>query len=367
VGGTIATSTGSLMRNVGSATLDRVFLDPGASFFANNNSATTLAGTIQNFGTISLNNSSVFNNTDLLIPGSVTLSGVGELSLSNHGNNRIMGAGTLTNSVGHTIRGSGQFGAGQLALVNQGTIEANQSTPLTVNLATTAPFTNQGVLRASNGGNLVFAGALTNAAAVSVQSGSTFTAQAAFTQTGGSTSLHGGAFHAASAAFQGGVLQGSGTINGPVSNSGIIAPGANGVGPGIGALTFNQTLTLTPTSLLHLELGGVSTFDKINAQSIALGGTLAVTFANGFQFAVQPTDTFTLLSTTNANGLSGTFAGLAHGSRLFMADGGGSFQVNYLANGFTLSQFQAVPEPSTYVLLACGAAVIFVVQRRRRS
>ena len=368
VGGTIATAAGSQMRNTGAATLDGVSFDPGATFSANNNSVTTLAGTIQNLGTLSLNNSSAFNNTDLSIPGSVTLAGVGSLTLSNHGNNRILGTGTLTNAPGHAIRGSGQLGVNQLALVNQGVIEANQSTPLTVNLGAGAPFTNQGTLRATHGGNLIFTDALTNAGFLAIESGSTFTAQAAFTQSGGATLLKGGTFNAASAAFQNGaVLQGGGTVIGPVSNSGVISPGASANALGTGVLTFNHTLTLQPLSLLNMEIGGGSDYDRINAPSIALNGHLAVSFTNGFQFAVQPGESFTLLATTNAAGLSGVFAGLPNGGRLFTADGAGSFQVNYLGNALTLSNFQAIPEPSTYALLALGGGVIFILHRRRRK
>ena len=366
-GGVLA---GGTIRNVAASSLNGLTVVSGATVEIPNATALTLNGVIGNNGMVQIQ--SAGNFTDLIVAtGGATLNGHGVVELGNNANNRLYGAaGTaVLNNVNNTIRGSGQLGIGQLTLTNSGTIEANQSNPLTVNLTTGAAFTNQGTLRATNGASLIFTDALTNAAVVVVQNGSAFTAQTAFTQTGGSTSLQGGTFSAASAAFQGGSLHGSGVINGAVTNSGVLAPGANGVGAGIGALTFNQSLTLTPTSLLRLELGGASSFDTIGAQSIGLNGSLAVAFANGFQFAVQPNETFTLLSTVNTSGLTGTFSGLVNGSRLVTEDGLGSFQINYSSNALTLSQFQAlaVPEPSTYALIGCGVVVLFVAHRRRRS
>ena len=80
-------------------------------------------------------------------------------------------------------------------------------------------------------------------------------------------------------------------------------------------------------------------------------------------------DSFTLLSTSNATGLSGAFTGLTNGARLTTLDGAGSFQINYQANALIISSFQplAVPEPSTYVLIATGAVMVCVGARRRRK
>ena len=361
---------GSTIRNVAASTLTGVNIGAGAAVEVPNATALTLAGAIVNSGTVAVQ--SAGNFTDLIIGSAgVTLSGHGVVELSNNGNNRLYGTtgSVVLNNVDNTIRGGGQLGIGQLTLTNTGTIEANQSTALTVNLTNGATFTNQGTLRATNGANLILTDAFTNAALISVQPGSTVTAQAAFTQSGGATSLQGGTLSTASAAFQGGVLQGSGTISGAVTNSAVIAPGANGSGADVGALTFNHALTLTPTSLLHLDLGGAASFDHITAPSIGLNGSLVVTFANSFQAAVQPIDNFTLLSTTNLTGLSGTFAGLPNGARFTTADGYGSFLINYSGNAVTLSQFQAlaVPEPSTYALLGTGGMLVFIASRRRRK
>ncbi len=359
---------GSTIRNTVASSLSALNIGTGASVEILNNTQLTLTGAIGNFGTIRLQ--SAGNFTDLFIgTGGTTLNGHGVIELSNNSTNRIYATtgATVLNNVNNTIRGSGQLGSGQLTLGNSGTIEANQSVPLTVDLTNSVTFTNQGTLRAGNGATLAFNDPLTNAAAIAVQSGSAFTTTGALTQTAGSTSLQGGTLSAASTALQGGLLQGSGTINGAVTSGGTIAPGASGLAAGIGTLTFNHTLTLSPTSLLQLEIGGASSADRIIAPNAFLQGALAVSFANGFQAGVQPGDTFTLLSTVSTSGLTGTFNGLAQGARFLTADGFGTFQINYSGNALLISNFVAVPEPSTYALIGFGVVVIFVAHRRRRS
>jgi hypothetical protein len=91
---------------------------------------------------------------------------------------------------------------------------------------------------------------------------------------------------------------------------------------------------------------------------------LFLSFTNGFQTTISGADTLTLISTSAA--LNGTFAALPGGSRLTTVDGFGSFQVNYLSNALTISNFQPIPEPSTYVLLTIGAIGALLVERRRR-
>jgi hypothetical protein len=91
-----------------------------------------------------------------------------------------------------------------------------------------------------------------------------------------------------------------------------------------------------------------------------------VSFTNGFQNSVLASHSFTLLTTTSASGLTGTFAGLANGGWLVTSDGASRFQVTYTGNSFTLSNFQAVPEPSTYAMIACGALALLAAQRKRR-
>ncbi len=133
--------------------------------------------TVSNAGTITLNSSGIL--TDLILSGAngfVTLSGGGTVAMSNNADNRIFGAignETLVNA-NNTIQGSGQLGVGLLAITNQGTINANQASALTIN-PNAAGVTNNGTLEATAGGTLDLLGsyANTNGTILSTGAGST--------------------------------------------------------------------------------------------------------------------------------------------------------------------------------------------------
>lgn len=90
-------------------------------------------GTYSQLGTMQMNSSGNF--TELIIEGNVTLSG-GTLTLSANTQNYILGGNTfdvLTNK--QTIQGAGQIGNGGMGLVNTGTINANASGNLVINVS----------------------------------------------------------------------------------------------------------------------------------------------------------------------------------------------------------------------------------------
>ena len=92
---------------------------------------------------------------------------------------------------------------------------------------------------------------------------------------------------------------------------------------------------------------------------------LAVTFTNNFAATVSSADTFTILA---ASLRTGTFQNVPNsGTRLTTFDGAGSFQVNFTSNTVTLSNFVAVPEPSTYALMGIGTVVVIGASLRRRK
>ena len=82
--------------------------------------------------------------------------------MSDNGNNRVFGdLGTgvevLTNTASHTIQGAGQLGINQLKLINPGTVLANQSSELVVDLTggrDNLNGTNTGFMTAAAGGKL---------------------------------------------------------------------------------------------------------------------------------------------------------------------------------------------------------------------
>ncbi|HZN78175.1 MAG TPA: hypothetical protein VFC01_00590, partial [Mycobacterium sp.] len=114
-----------------------------------------LSGIINNTGTIALESSG--NETHLeLIQYGVMLEGGGQVVLSDSSENIISGtlpSVTLTN-VDNTISGAGQLGAGQLTLVNHGTIIATGSNALIIDTGANAVI-NSGTLEAAGSGGLV--------------------------------------------------------------------------------------------------------------------------------------------------------------------------------------------------------------------
>jgi hypothetical protein len=228
-------------------------------------------------------------------------------------------------------------------------------------------FTNNGEYRKTGGGTTTVEGTFTNNGGLKISAGSMVFA-GTFANNG-SLNITNGASASFSAPLSFGTnspLSGVGTINAPngVSAAGQVSPG---VSPGM--LTINGGLTLHSTSTLLIELGGPGQgtgYDFLNITGAGLlAGSLHVTFLNGYQWSVQPTDTFTIL---NAGALSGAFSNTLVNGRMSSFDGAATFKVNYGLNSVTLSEFVvAVPEPSTYAMLGLGAVVVFWSIRRRRK
>lgn len=131
---------------------------------------------------------------------------------------------------------------------------------------------------------------------------------AGFVQTDGSTTVHGAEIRKSAAALQidGGRLRGDGLIAGAVSNAG------GRVQPGLLAhrLTIHGNYSQGAAAALDIEIGGrvpFTSFDVLEITgSAALGGTLAVSFIDGF--VPELGDEFVFLSAASR---SGTFANLS--------------------------------------------------------
>jgi hypothetical protein len=123
-----------------------------------------------------------------------------------------------------------------------------------------------------------------------------------------------------------------------------------------------------------MEIGGLTQgtqYDYLAINGTAgLDGTLELRMLNGFQVHLDPSQTFTLL--TSRSFLAGAFDNVTNGARLVTADGTASFLVNYGAgspygtNNLVLSDPRVVPEPASLVLFAGGAAVLGLFRYRRR-
>lgn len=212
-------------------------------------------------------------------------------------------------------------------------------------------------------GSFNFSLPVTNAGNFIISSG-TLLFSSTFTHTAGNIVLENGSTAQFSSGLNvaAGVLAGSGTIVGNVTSSGLLSPGSSP-----GQLNIVGDLSLLGISLF--EIGGTvqgSGYDFVNVSGTAtLGGNLHLVFVNGFQNTILPTDTFSLLS---AGLRSSTFLNApSSGLRIFTSDGLGSFQIDYTGITVNLSNFVAVPEPSTWVLLLTGSLLVTFQLRRRRS
>jgi fibronectin-binding autotransporter adhesin len=126
-GGTLTSSSGGVFESIDPSnqagpTLTNLTISSGTMVDIPNNDILNLGiGTVTNSGTINIQSSN--NSTQLHIDGNVTLAGTGKVIMSANGANVILGTGTLTNE--NTIEGEGNIGDAEIAVVNEGTIEAN--------------------------------------------------------------------------------------------------------------------------------------------------------------------------------------------------------------------------------------------------
>lgn len=162
-GGTLtSTGTGSIeVESSQTATISNV--TNAGTINQRNNSDFFADGNIDNQGEINIING--FNNTEFIVDTNTELSGGGTLTLGGPSSSasRIVdqsGADGVITNVDNTIQGIGQFGVDSLEIVNQanGLISANDSAgSLTIN-PSTGDLTNDGVMNATAGGQLILTG-----------------------------------------------------------------------------------------------------------------------------------------------------------------------------------------------------------------
>jgi hypothetical protein len=150
-----------------------------------------------------------------------------------------------------------------------------------------------------------------------------------YTQTSGTTTVDGTLtvnnpfINGAGVFLNGGVLNGSGRINGNVVNAATINPGDS---PGV--LTIIGNYTQTGAGTLNIEIGGTtagSQYDQLVVTGTAtLDGTINVTLVNNFQ--PKPGDTFRVLTFASHSGDFTSYNGLNLGN-------GESLNPVYNANG----------------------------------
>ncbi|MBL8878540.1 MAG: autotransporter-associated beta strand repeat-containing protein [Phycisphaerales bacterium] len=130
----------------------------------------------------------------------------------------------------------------------------------------------------------------------------------------------------------GAALSGTGRIGGPVSNQGLVSPGASA-----GTLALLNNYTQEPGGSLQIEIGGTlpgSQHDRLDVTGAAqLSGALHVTLINGY--APAPGDSFVVLT---AGSVGGSFAVV----NLPTLSQGLEWQLDYLATSVRLSVIATV-------------------------
>src|SRR5229473_2740486 len=201
--------------------------------------------------------------------GSLTLKGAGGLTMSNNACNTLMGYGqpngvSFTNQT--TIRGAGSIGSpGSSTVTNQGIINANQTTPLTMSVGA-ATTNNTGTLEATNGATLVLngSGTVTNTGGIiHADPSSTVQLESGVSITGGTLTTSGSGTIQANCCFNDGALNGvtiNGTfqvngsnieyLSGTIADNGSIQLNASG---GSSILDINGAVTLKGTGTLNMS------------------------------------------------------------------------------------------------------------------
>ncbi len=282
-----------------------------------------------------------------------------------------------------TVNGSGAVNIrhGNSAVQNtSGTLQVASLTGTgTVQVTSTSSTGSTGTLAIVSTADASFSGVLTNGSsgALSVTKSGSFTqtlSGASNTYTGGTTitggtllanNTTGSAFGTGAVAVNGGILGGTGFIQGATTvTGGGLAAGTDGT---VGILTFNADLDLaglTGTGKLKFDLAAVGASDKVVLSSgmLSIGSgqlnfdDFSFTTLSGFDIGV-----YTLLD--SATSISGTF-----GSSLSGVIGGNNAVLS--TNGqdiFLTVSAGAIPEPSTYAALFGVMALGSAALRRRRQ
>ncbi len=277
-GGTLLAAGGGKIQTVpGSGTLDGLTagsITIKGTVTVSDQTTLTLAGTIDNTGTIAMNAISTSGTTDLRVNSqTVTLEGGGRITLSNDTNNRIFGNSIYFQliNVDNTIAGAGQLGVGGLTLINQtnGVINANQRQSLTLNGGGGNPTVNAGLMEDTSTGGLVIVNTVDNAAGTIQAVG-----------TGAHVDLAGGIVEGGSLVTSGGgVFQ---TVAGSGNLDGLTAGGLRNAATF--RITDNTSLTIEGaffnTGSISLNSGVDNTDLRINSQLVTLKGGGKIILSN---------------------------------------------------------------------------------------
>ena len=286
----------------------------------------------------------------------------------------ISGSGALTQNAASTLTLSGNNTYSGTTTISDGTIEIGATGRLGAG-SYAQNISNNGTLIYSGTTAQTLSGIISGTGALTKNAASTLTLSGANTYTGttlvtAGTLLVNGSLAAGSAVTvdSGATLGGSGTINGAAVVNGNLRPGNS---PGV--LTFGSSLTLSATSAVTMELNGTvrgTDYDGIDVTgALTYGGALTINVGSAF---LGSSETFSLFtSASQSSDFDSMSLEGAYGSGIFTNASGVWNLTDSSGNQWSFSQatgdlgFTAVPEPSTWALLAASGLILLFVSRRR--
>jgi hypothetical protein len=270
----VLTLDGGALTGAGNVTVENTFTWDGG--------AMTGVGTTTSLGVATLSgspNNRDLNGRSLVNAGTLTWTGSGGITVRNGAVLDNQPGAVFTIHSDQLVSG-GNFGDTPGTIVNEGTLIKEASTQITI---VAVPLVSTGTVQLRTGTLSVRAGYLQQAGSTELSSGTMLDSQA--TQVD----------------IEGGVLTGTGTINGNLVNGGLVTPGGDGTA---GILTVTGSYTQSGSGVLSIDLGGLtagSEYDQLRVSGgVTLDGMLRVQLINGFQ--PFPGDTFNILTFFNRIG-----------------------------------------------------------------
>ncbi|HPO37149.1 MAG TPA: autotransporter domain-containing protein [Kiritimatiellia bacterium] len=306
--GAAITSSGTGVQMTGASTLNNYgtvsgvigISATGGSAVVRNYSGGIITGTGGVALSLAGGNNTVLIQENSTINGSIEAGGSGNtLEFNGPGsyNSNITGTWALTKSGSGTLVLSGVNAYTGGTTVSAGILQGN-TTSLQGNIVNNAQVTFD---QASGG---TYAGVMSGSGSL-LKTGAGVLTLTGYNTYSGTTTVNAGALavngsiSSAVTVNSGGALMGSGTINGDVSNSGMIAPGNS-----IGTLTINGNYTQNAGSIYQVEANAAGQSDKlvVNGTATLNGGTVSVLAESG---AYNTSTTFTILT---AGSVTGSFS-----------------------------------------------------------
>ena len=214
-------------------------------------------------------------------------SGTGRLTKTGTGTLTLNGASTYTGGTtvsAGTLRGTSSSLVGNI--INNGAVAFLQSGSGEYS----GVMSGNGSLTKFNPGTLVLSGASTFTGGTTISTGAL---------------VVNGSLASAVAVDEGGTLSGIGTINAPVTISGVLAPGVGGTGS-IGTLTVRNSVTFGDGSFYRVDAESGGRADRINASGAVTIGEAAVEVVANPAGTWAPNTSYTIV--TASGGVSGQFA-----------------------------------------------------------